>query len=53
VAYPEQVGDLLERGVARQFVNVIASIDELAFLSENVTERRGRRDDPFQALRLR
>ena len=33
-------------------MNVIAPIDEFAFLTENVAERSGRRDDALQPLRF-
>ena len=45
---PQKVADFLERGVARQIVNVVAAVGEHAAIAVEMTDGGGRRDDIFE-----
>jgi hypothetical protein len=52
-AVPEEKGDLLEGGLPGQLVDVVATIDEAAFFSEDVAEGGRGGDNSFEPLRFR
>ena len=47
-AVPEEENDLLEDGVVRQRVNVVAAVAENSLVSVDITDFRLARDDAFQ-----
>src|SRR5690606_12430982 len=51
-AVPEEVGDLLERGVLREVLDVVAAVEELAGLAVDVRELGVEGGDAFEASGL-
>src|SRR5690606_22856617 len=47
-----QVSNFLKRGLTRQLVNVISTVDELAFFPIHMAQRGVRRHDALETLRL-
>jgi hypothetical protein len=50
VTVPEQVGYFLERCFSGEFVNIVATVNEFAFLTEDMRQRRGCSDDALEPI---